>query len=177
MKKKHTQGFTILELIVTVAIAGILVAVGLPNMQNFIKNERRTAYTNSLLSDLMLARSKAVERNQPVIICSSSNEATCTSSNYENGWIVAVDSDNDGTITGLDEIIKIQQAISGEISYNLSDPGLDIITFDNRGFTPNNQGTFSICDDRGADHARSLSLSPTGRVSRGDINTGVTPVC
>lgn len=177
MKKKHAQGFTILELIVTVAIAGILVAVGLPNMQNFIKNERRTAFTNSLWSDLMLARSKAVEMNQPVIICSSDDEATCTNTGYENGWIVAIDSDNDGAITGLDEIIKIQQAVSGDISYNLSDPGLDMVTYDNRGFTPNNQGTFSICDDRGADHARSLTLSPTGRVSRGDINKGVAPVC
>ena len=125
----------------------------------------------------MASHTPGTSRFQRVIICSSSDEATCTNTGYEDGWIVAVDSDNDGAITGLDEIIKIQQAISGEIAYNLSDPGLDIVTYDNRGFTPNNQGSFSICDDRGADYARSLSLSPTGRVSRGDIDTGVAPVC
>ena len=151
--------------------------VAVPNMRTFVQNERITSFTNSLLSDMMLARSKAVERNQTVIMCSSSNEATCTNTDFQEGWIVAIDTDNDAAITVADEIIKIQPAITGDINYNLSDAALSSVTYDNRGFTPNSRGTFSICDERGDDHARSLTLSPTGRVSRGDKDTGVAPTC
>ena len=174
MKKRHVQGFSILELLIVVAIVGIVMAIAVPNMRTFVQNERMTSFTNTLLSDMMLARSKAVERNQPVIICSSNNEANCTVTDYQDGWI---DDDNDGAVTAADEIIKIQQAVTGELFFNLDDPALTIVIYDNRGFTPNSRGTFSICDERGEDHARSLTLSPTGRLSRGTKTQGVPPVC
>ncbi len=164
MNINQHQGFTLLELIITIGIVGITMAFAIPGMGIFVKNERLTSSTNSLLTDLMLARSKAVERNQPVIICASSDQASCTGGSFEDGWIVTVDTDSDGT---GDQIIKVQQAITGNISYKQA--GLSSVTFDNRGFLPTdaNTGTISICDDRGNDHAKTISLSPTGRASRG----------
>ena len=146
MKTYRLHGFTLLELMATLGVLGILMAVAIPNMGQFVKNERLTSFSNSLLSDLMLARSKSVELNQSVIVCASSDEENCTGGSYEDGWIVTIDSDGDGT---GDELIKVQQAIPGNIEFNLNDPILSSIVFDSRGFTPDTIGTISICDDRG----------------------------
>lgn len=164
MKTYPQHGFTLLELMATLAVLGILMAVAIPNMSQFVKNERLTSFSNTLLSDLMLARSKSVELNQSVIVCASSDEENCTGGSFENGWIVTIDNDGDGT---GDELIKVQQPITGDIEFNLNDPVLSTIIFDTRGFTPDTIGTISICDDRGNDHAKALTISRTGRVSRG----------
>ncbi|MCP4489100.1 MAG: prepilin-type N-terminal cleavage/methylation domain-containing protein [Gammaproteobacteria bacterium] len=157
---KKYSGFTLIELMVTVGIAGIVLAIAIPNMSEFLKNERLTAASNNLLGDIMLARSKAVELNQAVIICASDDRVNCSNGNYEDGWIVT----DGGAIP-----FKVQQATTGGITYKQS--GLSSITFDSRGFLPANAstGTISTCDDRtpADDYAKTISLSVTGRASRG----------
>jgi type IV fimbrial biogenesis protein FimT len=165
MKKPNQKGFSLLELMVTLSIVAIVMAIAVPNMSQFIKNDRLTSYTNALISDLMLGRGKAVQRNQPVIVCASDDQATCTGGDFKNGWIVAVDIDNDGTVGNADDLIRVQNKIKGDIKY--VDGGLNVIIFDSRGFAPNSSGQISICDDRGNDKAKSISISPTGRTSRG----------
>ena len=170
MKNTNHKGFTLLELMITLAIVAIVMAIAVPNMSQFVKNDRLTSYTNALISDLMLARGKAVQRNQPTIVCASSDQATCTGGDFKEGWIVAIDIDNDGTVGNADELIRVQNQIKGDIEY--VDGGLNIIRFDSRGFAPNTNGQISICDDRGDNKAKSISISPTGRTSRGG-----TPSC
>ncbi|MCP4186678.1 MAG: prepilin-type N-terminal cleavage/methylation domain-containing protein [Gammaproteobacteria bacterium] len=169
---KKYSGFTLIELMITLAIVAIVTTLAIPGMSEFVKNERLTSASNNLLGDIMLARSKAVERNQPVIICASNDQANCNG-NYEDGWIITIDSDSDGI---GDEIIKIQQATEGNITYDQGGAGLSIITFDSRGFLPTgaNTGTISVCDNRTNpdDYAKTISLSATGRASR-----GANPAC
>ena len=165
MKRNQQQAFTILELVTTIAIASIVMAVAVPGLRTFIQNERLTSTTNTLLADMMLARSEAVERNLPAIICSSSNETSCTGGSFADGWIVGVDANNNGVLDA-DERIKVQQAIQDDVKFNSNMGGT--INYDNRGFNPGAVGLISICDDRGPDHAKALSISRTGRVSRGD---------
>ena len=160
--KKTSSGYTLMELIITLAIVSILAAVAVPNMQEFIKNERLTSQINTLISHLMLARSEAVKRNQPVILCTSSDGATCTGGDAEDGWIVYVDVDSSGSLSGGDELIKVQQALEGDLDLK----NLNTVIYDSRGFSPTSNATFSLCDDRGVSHAKVLSISRTGRVRR-----------
>ena len=100
MKKK--SGFTLLELLVMLAVVGVLVAVGAPTMSQFIKNNRLTTQINILVGDLAYARSEAVTRNLPVVVCASSNQTSCSSANWADGWIVFSDIDNNGDVTFFD---------------------------------------------------------------------------
>src|SRR3989344_4698731 len=59
----RNSGFTLIELIITLTIAGILMAVAVPGLKNFVSSNRLTAQINDLIADINLARSEAIKRN------------------------------------------------------------------------------------------------------------------
>jgi type IV fimbrial biogenesis protein FimT len=164
MKKNY--GFTLLELLITVAIVGILMAFGLPAMDSYVKNDRLSTQINALVGHLAYARSEAVLRSQQVILCASSDMTSCSAGgNWADGWIIFIDADNSSTFTGTEEILRVKQTLIGGNTLT-STTGSSII-YDNRGFSPNSNGSFSLCDDRGATYMKSISISNTGRVRQG----------
>ncbi len=161
---KKNSGFTIIELMIVLAIVAVLATVGIPNLADFIKNDRLTGQINTLVGHLALARSEAVKRHVPVIVCSSNDQATC-SGDWDDGWIVFADADSSGSFTAGEQVLRVQQALEGGNTFS-STPGA-IVTYDSRGFTPDSNGTFALCDDRGKDYMKSITITNTGRVKRG----------
>jgi len=162
--KKH-PGFTLVELMVVLAIAGVVMAFAIPAMGNFIKNERLVTQINTLVGHLAYARSEAVTRRQQVILCASSNSTSCLGADWANGWILFIDADNSSTFTANEVILRAKATLEG--SNTLVSSTGSMIIYDNRGFSPNSNGVFSLCDDRGAAHVKSISITNTGRVRRG----------
>jgi len=149
------QGFTIIELMITLAIAAILVSLAAPSFKDIIQNNRMTTQYNELLASLSVARSEAIKRGEDVIALSSNGN------NWENGWTVFVDTDGDGAPSAA-ETIRVGATLTGNntlrfardrITYASSGLGSGLIT-----------GTFTLCDDRGNAEARGLVVSATGRV-------------
>ena len=95
-------GFTLVELLITIVVATILLAAGVPAFQSFIKNNRVTAQTNDLISSIQLARSEALKRGTNMVVCASDDQATCTGkATWADGWIVFSDLDlNDAPDVG-----------------------------------------------------------------------------
>jgi type IV fimbrial biogenesis protein FimT len=89
MKFRHT-GFTLIELVITVALFGILLAWAIPNVTTFIKNARISGITNELVGDIGVARQEAQRRGRAVTICASSNGTSCDtgSPDWMVGWII-----------------------------------------------------------------------------------------
>jgi type IV fimbrial biogenesis protein FimT len=84
------QGFTLIELVMTMAIAGILIGIAIPSFKSTIKSSRLTSYANDLVGALNLARSEAVRRGIQVTV---SNNGAPT--HWESGWTVFVDFSSD----------------------------------------------------------------------------------
>ncbi len=89
MNKRDQLGFTILELMFTVAIAAVIVGIGIPNMQTVIWNNRTATQVNELVSALNLARSEAVAQGVDVYIIPN------VGNDWTTGWRVMADSDDD----------------------------------------------------------------------------------
>ena len=161
----NQNGFTLSELLITTTLISIVTAIGVPSMSDFIKNDRLSTQINTLVGHLSLARSQAVTLAQPVSVCASSDLATCSSNDWANGWLVYVDADNSGDVSTGDELLRVHQALPGNST--LSSTAGSTITFDDRGFAPGAVGSFSLCDNRGVEHLKSITISNTGRVRRG----------
>src|SRR5262245_37039419 len=104
--KRAPAGFTLLELMVVLAIAGLLFAVAIPAMGHFIRNGRITGAANDVMAALHFTRSEAIKRRFPVTLCTSANAvlanglqndaATCANSPLITGWISFVDLNQSG---------------------------------------------------------------------------------
>ncbi|HEX2830954.1 MAG TPA: GspH/FimT family pseudopilin [Burkholderiales bacterium] len=92
-------GFTIFELIVSMAVAAVLAALALPSFAEFIDDNRLRGVATELVSDLNLARAEAIKRNARVLVCPKVGNSNCASNanvKWNEGWIVCYDADADG---------------------------------------------------------------------------------
>lgn len=83
-----TRGFSLIELMVTIAVMAILMAVVVPSFTDTLLGSKLASYANSLSGSAMLARSEAIKRNATVSLCVSSTGASCDTGSWEQGWIV-----------------------------------------------------------------------------------------
>lgn len=89
---KRSLGFTLIELMVTIAVAAVLLTIALPSFVDTTLNSKLRATANNLSAAAMLARSEAIKRNSATRLCPSSDNTSC-SGDWEDGWIV-ISSDN-----------------------------------------------------------------------------------
>ncbi len=107
------RGVTLIELLVTLSVAAILLAIGVPSFQDLINNNRATGVANNLVSAIGLARSEAVKRGQLVTVCTSASTGnaspTCNGTSWKDGWVVFVDGPVTGAVDGTDLVLKVGQ--------------------------------------------------------------------
>ncbi len=123
--KKLSKGFTLIELMIVIAIAAILMTLAVPSMSLMINNSKVTSATNEFIGSLNLARSEALKRSNNVSICKSNAAFTACDTSAttftSNGWLVFLNcNDNDVVDTtaaaaacsdgGVDTIIKVGES-------------------------------------------------------------------
>ena len=112
MNKTTQKGFTLYELMITVAIVGVVLAVGVPNMVAYSQNSRMTSTANDFHAAFHLARSEASRTKTFITICASANSMAATptcNGNWDEGYIVFLDLDGN-VQTGVGESILFRQA-------------------------------------------------------------------
>ena len=121
MNARRQGGLTLLELIIGISVLGILLAVGVPSFQSTVDSNRLAAQTNSLVTALNLARSEAVKRGQPVSICASTNQTSCSGATaWTTGWIAFTDANGAAGAVNApgDTVLQAWQALSGPAALN-----------------------------------------------------------
>jgi len=166
-RRRHgAGGFTLIEMMVTIAIAALLFAIGVPMFRNASLGARLSAGANNLLASVQLARSEAIKRNVPVRLCASSDGATCAAAGgWEQGWII-IDSD--------DNVIQRQESLP--VGFKLTQGGGTLpLTFEPIGLGMG-PATFTVCrSDPVGSQERVLSVRAAGTAQVTSTTAGVCP--
>ncbi len=171
MESETQRGITLIELMATVAVFAILLAVGVPNLKDFYKNSLLTNAGNALTASLNLARIEAVKRGKRVTVCISADGATCASNGgWQQGWLVFTDSNHDAAYDPDNEILlRTHESFNGQITMTGNGNVSSYISYVASGQSQLVNGAFQagsikICDDRSGSLGRKLVLSQTGRL-------------
>lgn len=163
-------GFTLIELLTTLSIVGILLGVGLPNLASHVQNTRVEIAAQTLLESLELTRSKAVFSNKRITIRKQVN--------WENGWEVFIDANNNGLRDASDTILQTHEKLKG-IRVITNNPVTNYVSYIGTGEgrhangTSNaggfQAGTFTVCP-QGTGKGYELILARGGRVRTNPID-------
>jgi type IV fimbrial biogenesis protein FimT len=168
---KRQSGFTLVELLITLAIAGVLASIAFPNFKTTMQNGRLTTQANDLLGALVFARSQAVSTNRYVTVCSSTDQTSCSSSNaWASGWIICQEPAANvapfscsGVTSSANGLLRVHEAITGNNTLT-NTSGLKTITFKPNGALNGVSGLyFDVCDLRGPSFGRGIYVYPSGQ--------------
>lgn len=164
------NGFTLIELMSTVAVGMIMISMAAPNLQGLLQGSKITALHNELLSSLNFARSTAITTGSWTTLCHSNSAGTACqtpSSTWEHGWIVFPDKDNDGVVDSNERVLA---TVSGVPS------GINIISNKNRisygarGYAVGYAGKITFCDKSDDNHKGGMIISANGRTRKATSN-------
>lgn len=174
MKLANAVGFTLIELIVTVAVAAILISLAIPSFQNTLLRSKLSAISNKLVASASLARSEAIKRNETTLLCipntAATSCATSTSGGWEQGWIVI-----SNPASGTPTVIFHEQA--SPAGFKIIESGSAIST----SFAPDivrpSQNTWKVCrySPSAAFQEKSVVISTTGLPTITTTTTGTCP--
>lgn len=192
LEHRASRGVTLIELMVTVAVLAIILAIGVPSLQGFIASSRVRSATQDLYSALQTARIEAIRRGIRVTVCKANATLTdCDGSRqWHQGWIVFADR-TPGTepkVDNTDTILATQNALASDIRITGNGGSNGTATYvsytaDGRSKQLNGAflaGTLRICSISGAlnddTRSRELVINTAGRIISRSI-AGVTASC
>lgn len=184
------RGFTLLELMLVITVAAVILGIAVPNMRQFIWNNRLTAAANDLMTAVHAARTESVKRHAPVVMCFSATPLAATAKcdgTPKQGWIVFVDdknpdandaTDNNGVLDANEPVILRHGPLPETLNTKTKPDGnKGYVAFTSAGFARKvasvgeSVAGVVVCDSRGNvalygpgnSTARGILISPTGR--------------
>ena len=187
LPQAYGKGFTLIELMVTLAVAGILLTIAVPNFQELIASNRLSTEVNGFIGAIHSARSEAIKISNRVGLCASATGTTCAGSGgWEQGYLVYRDANQNSTFDTGEVIVRVGGPMRGNITLrsNASSTARSMVFASSGRLTPFVAVSFQIvaCDDRSKSFAsnvrskaRVITMSAVGsaRVLKGD-EAGVT---
>ncbi len=153
---KHSNGFTLIELMITMSIIVILTTVAAPNLYQFMSSNRLSGITTEFMGTLGHARSEAIKTSLPTIVCASSDLTNC-SGTWSNGWISFIDNDRSSSRSSGDTYLRRNTALPGNYTANGTS---NTIIFERDG-RADADATIVFCRNSDEATAQAIIITPT----------------
>ncbi|MFW6092463.1 MAG: GspH/FimT family pseudopilin [Pseudomonadota bacterium] len=160
------RGVTLVELMVTLAVAAVLMALALPAFDALLDRERGTAALNQIIGAVRLGRTEAIIRGRPVTLCPAADGACLGRDQWHRGALVFTDDAADGEVGPEDTVLTALPPLrQGERVYWRSFRNRTYLRFQPRGYTAWQNGSFLYCPpDADVRRARMVIVNAQGRV-------------
>ena len=159
------SGFTLVELLVVLAVSAIILSIAAPSFANIVANNRVTAAANDLVIALNLGKSEAVRSGNPTVLCQSSNGTSCGGDQtaWANGWVLFNDADGDDTLDAGERLIRVHSALNPQLAFRLNEgDNSSFITFSPAG-RANRNGSFCFENSYNASKSKMIVITQVGR--------------
>ncbi|CAM4324502.1 GspH/FimT family pseudopilin [Pseudoalteromonas ostreae] len=166
---KQQHGFTLLEVMVTLAIVGILASIAFWNSTDMLENNRAENYLLELKRNISFARAKATSTDSLIVVCSGDTtqierdrKVTCLNDWNNGSIIVFYDSNSNGIHNPRrgDKILRVMEEIPQ--SSKLTFTGDSSLVFDASGRITSNPGTFIYCPNKDNENNKALTVTQSG---------------
>jgi type IV fimbrial biogenesis protein FimT len=162
VKHSKASGLSLTELMLTVAVLAVLLTIALPNIGNFMQEQRVTSAANHLLTHLHYARNEAVFRRAHVAACPSLDRQSCTGGNrWDQGFIVFIDQERRGQPESPDDVLRVVQANDLLLMHSA---GRTRVRFQPHGGAYGTNLTIRVCDQSQRATPRAVIVSNPGRI-------------
>jgi type IV fimbrial biogenesis protein FimT len=157
-------GFTLFELLVTLIVLAVILAIAVPGLSTFVSNSRLRATQSEFVSALTLARSEATKRGGQVVVRAL---GTVSGSEFLGGWQVFSDTNGDGLYDAGEPVIRDYAPPGSQLRFTAlvgtTTTAATNAAFNARGFlAPATELNFRICGPAGTTKSYSIRLEPVG---------------
>jgi len=162
-KSADGMGFTLIEMLVTVSVLAIILAVAIPSFAPSIRNSRVFALQTEVMSSLALARSEAAKRG--VLVGVQASASAPSGNEWGNGWTVWADSNGNGAIDAGEPVLRKHEPIPTGFTLGVKNvPSAGVIEFDSHGFlSPPVAGVqINLCATVSGSPGYQITVQPNG---------------
>lgn len=158
--KQLNVGFTLVELMITLAIAGMLATVAIPSFMGMVASSRVTAASNELVTALNMAKSEAIRSGYNTILCKSANGTEC-GGNWSDGWLLFIDANSDQEKQESEKVIRAHASFDSSLGFVFKTA--NYIEFRPNGHT-NKNGHFCFRNSYENENSRAVYTTQSGRI-------------
>jgi len=174
---RNPRGFTLVELLMTLAVLAILTACAAPAFGNLISSTGARASRSNLIAALNTARIFAASKTAQVVVCPSADGQYCGhTTEWQHGWLIFIDANRDNARDDGEDLLAVGEKQPDGVAI-LSTAGRTHVDYRPDGSATGSNVTFTVCDRRGASDATALVINNAGRVRAGEPTPAAAAAC